>query len=322
MEPLGLVRVRLDVDPRYPRREPTITRSPRQDAPAERLVPTSAQSSFLRNPATWIVLLVAIGAGIAIYLWRENMLRQAILEQLPQSTQVTEPLPTTERAEPEILHPLPLPSSEQTAESAQPAAPAKPLPILDQSDNAIRESLAEMTDKQTFDDIPLSKDLIRHLVVTIDNLPRRQLAARLLPLKPPAGAIATTGQGDVVLLNSANYARYSRYVRVAQAVDSKRVVGIYVHYYPLFQQAYAELGYPKKHFNDRLVEVIDHLLAAPDVAQPVPLVRPKVLYEFENPDLEDLSVGKKLLIRMGPENAAAMKGKLRELRAQLASAPN
>jgi hypothetical protein len=133
--------------------------------------------------------------------------------------------------------------------------------------------------------------------------------------------ILTTGQGDVVSLSPANYARYARYVRLAQGIDSKRLAGIYVHYYPLFQQAYAELGYPKRHFNDRLVEVIDHLLGAPDVQQPVNLIRPKVLYEFEDPELQELSVGQKLLIRMGPENAAAMKAKLREIRAQIASPP-
>jgi hypothetical protein len=269
---------------------------------------------------TWIVLLVAVAVGIAIYLWREDSLRQARLEQLPQTAQVTQPPPSTETAEPEILHPLPLPQLERTQEGA-PAAPEKPLPVLDQSDNAIRASLAEIADPPTFNDIPLSKDLIRHLVVTIDNLPRRQLAARLLPLKPPAGPLLTTGQGDVVSLNPANYARYSRYVRLAQGIDSKRVAEIYVHYYPLFQQAYAELGYPKRHFNDRLVEVIDHLLATPDVQQPVSLIRPKVFYEFEDPELEGLSVGQKLLIRMGPENAAAMKAKLREVRAQIASSP-
>ncbi len=267
---------------------------------------------------TWIVLLVVLGAGIAIYLWREDSLRQARLEQLPQTAQVTRPPLSTETAEPEILHPLPLPQFERLPEGA-PAASEKPLPVLDQSDNAIRASLAEIADEPSFDDIQLSKDLIRHLVVTIDNLPRRQLAARLLPLKPPTVPFQTRGQGDVVSLSPANYARYGRYIRLAQAIDSKRVAGIYVRYYPLFQQAYAELGYPKRHFNDRLVEVIDHLLAAPDVQQPVNLIRPKVLYEFEDPELQELSVGQKLLIRMGPENAAAMKAKLREVRAQIAS---
>jgi DUF3014 family protein len=89
--------------------------------------------------------------------------------------------------------------------------------------------------------------------------------------------------------------------------------------YPLFQQAYQELGYPKKYFNDRLVQVIDHMLATPSIKEPVALVRPKVLYEFEDPELEDLSAGQKIMIRIGPENAAAMKAKLREIRQELAT---
>ena len=78
-----------------------------------------------------------------------------------------------------------------------------------------------------------------------------------------------------------------------------------------------ELGYPKKQFNDRLVEVIDNLLETPDVEQPVNLVRPKVMYQFDEPELEELSAGQKLLVRMGPENAAVLKAKLREIRREL-----
>jgi DUF3014 family protein len=46
-------------------------------------------------------------------------------------------------------------------------------------------------------------------------------------------------------------------------------------------------------------------------------VRPKVLYEFEDPELEDFSAGHKMMIRIGPENAAAMKARLREIREEL-----
>jgi hypothetical protein len=62
-----------------------------------------------------------------------------------------------------------------------------------------------------------------------------------------------------------------------------------------------------------LVFVIDHL-ETPEVSEPVELVRPKVLFEFADSDLEDLSASQKLLIRIGPENAAVIKGKLREIR--------
>ena len=50
--------------------------------------------------------------------------------------------------------------------------------------------------------------------------------------------------------------------------EPSQAAALYRRLYPLFQQAYAELGYPTGHFNDRLVEVVDHLLAAPEPTQP------------------------------------------------------
>jgi hypothetical protein len=82
----------------------------------------------------------------------------------------------------------------------------------------------------------------------------------------------------------------------------------------LFQSAYTELGYPDAYFNDRLVEVIDHLLETPEPAGPVALVRPHVLYEYANPDLESLSSGQKLMLRMGNEHMVRIKKMLGELR--------
>jgi hypothetical protein len=98
------------------------------------------------------------------------------------------------------------------------------------------------------------------------------------------------------------------------------LVAVYVRFYPLFQQQYEELGYPGKYFNDRLVEVIDHLLAAPEVQGPIRVTQPKVLYEFADPKLEALSAGQKIMVRMGAENAVKVKAKLREIRSALVSA--
>jgi hypothetical protein len=92
-----------------------------------------------------------------------------------------------------------------------------------------------------------------------------------------------------------------------------------VRFYPLFQQAYQSLGYPNGYFNDRLVVTIDNLLAAPDIVTDIALVRPNVMYQFADPKLEELSAGQKLMLRMGPVNAAIVKAKLRELRAQVAN---
>jgi DUF3014 family protein len=52
----------------------------------------------------------------------------------------------------------------------------------------------------------------------------------------------------------------------------------------------------------------------------VKLLRPRVLFEFAEPDLETRSAGQKILLRMGPENAARVKAKLREIRRELLAA--
>ena len=97
----------------------------------------------------------------------------------------------------------------------------------------------------------------------------------------------------------------------------KALAVVYERLYPLFQHAYEDLGYPGKYFNDRLVEVIDHLLQTPEVAAPIPLLQPRVFWEYADPALENRSAGQKLLIRMGPQNARIIKAKLREFRAQI-----
>jgi hypothetical protein len=59
---------------------------------------------------------------------------------------------------------------------------------------------------------------------------------------------------------------------------------------------------------------LDNLLDAPDINEPIKLVQPKVMYEFADPALEARSAGQKIMIRMGSENAAKVKAKLREIR--------
>jgi hypothetical protein len=199
------------------------------------------------------------------------------------------------------------------------ATPARPLPPLNASDQPITDALQLAMGRQTIADLLISDDIARRIVATIDNLPRRKVAERLVPLQRPPGQTITNGEGAFVSLSPANYARFARYARLAQSTDVKQLVAAYTHYYPLLQQAYGELGYPKKYFNDRVIEVIDDLLAAPDVKDPVDLLRPKVLYEFADPHLEELSAGQKILIRMGPDNAAAVKAKLREIRGELSA---
>ena len=157
---------------------------------------------------------------------------------------------------------------------------------------------------------------MRNFVVTIDNLPRKGGASRMSPVRPVTGAFAVAAGNSGVAIAPDNALRYRPYLVAMEGVEAKRLVSTYVRMYPLFQKAYEELGYPNAYFNDRLVEAIDDMLAAPDVSAPA-LVQPKVLYQFADPALEDRSAGQKIMIRMGPDNAARVKEKLRAIRKEI-----
>ncbi len=106
-------------------------------------------------------------------------------------------------------------------------------------------------------------------------------------------------------------------MQLIRSLDTKVLVATYTRYYPLLQEAYENLGHPPEYFNDRLIEVIDHLLATPELQGPIALTQPSVQYEYADPKLESRSAGQKLLMRMGSDNAKAIKDKLRELRGEI-----
>jgi len=197
-----------------------------------------------------------------------------------------------------------------------------PLPALAESDTEFAAALAELVGADSVGAQLVRDNVIRNIVVTVDNLPRQKLAVERRPAKPTPGQAVTEGDadlGEVTTLGVRNYARYVPFVTAVRAADAKRLAALYFHWYPLFQKAYEDLGYPDKQFNDRLLVAIDDMLKAPEVQGPVRLVRPRVFFEYADPALESRSAGQKLLIRMGPENAARIKAKLRELRAEVAN---
>jgi hypothetical protein len=255
--------------------------------------------------------VVAVIAAGYFYLWpeRQEEARPAPGEP-PRAAAEPAPQPQPEAA---IQHPI----EAAKPETAALPEPPPPLPALDESDAGVTEALAGVVDRGAIDEFLVATGLIRRIVVTVDNLPRKKAPQRLSPVKPVAGRFLTTG-GDTAYLAQENARRYEPALRAMEAVDTGRLVALYVRFYPLFQQAYRELGYPKGYFNDRLVEVIDHLLVTPEIDGPVRLAKPWIMYEFADPALEARSAGQKTLIRMGAANALRVKAKLREFRRQIA----
>jgi DUF3014 family protein len=247
------------------------------------------------------IAVLVIVAGIAVYVYQRDRT-------------TTEVKPAQVAAPPAPSTPPPAPAPEP----APAAARTTPLPALDESDAEVVSGLTELLGgREPLQQFLVPQRIIRNAVVTIDNLPREKIAVNQRPAKPTGGKFIVTGPEEAREIAPENYARYAPFVAVVKRVDAKTLAAFYRGLQPLFQQSYEELGNPGASFDARLRQVIDHLLQTPDVAQPVKLVQPSVLYKYADPKLESLSSGQKLLIRMGPENETAVKAKLRELRAAL-----
>ena len=256
-----------------------------------------------RRTWLWPVAAVVLIAVAAVFAWRTFNAPKPAPAQAPASPAVS----AAPSAAPSAPH--------YPIEAAKPAAAeATPLPAIADSDAPLHDLMASIFAGAPLDRIFHLDAIVPRFVATIDNLPRQTVALSKLSVNPIGGTLETSQADGRVLLRADNAARYDTYVRVMDKADTAKLVEAYVRYYPLFQKAYEDLVYPHGYFNDRLVEVIDHQLATPEVPAPIALSQPKVLYEFADPSLEQRSAGQKMLMRMGPVNEAHVKAKLRVIR--------
>lgn len=273
------------------------------------------------NRASWaaIAATAITVAGLGGLYWYQQSQRPLPMPEPPVAA-APAPAPPPPAPEPAIRHPL-----EATA-----AASAPGLPALDAA-NPWPGVINELVGRANATRFVLADDFARRLVVTIDNLSRPQAPPRLWPVQPTPGRFSVVGDGEARTVAPANPARYAPLVGMLASLDARRVAAAYTALYPRLQKAYEELGYPGKYFNDRVVDVIDHLLATPDPAEPVaitllevkgevPSAQPWLRYEFADPALQELSAGQKIMVRVGSAHRATLKAKLRELRSQVARA--
>ena len=252
----------------------------------------------------WVLGAVALALTVGVGYYFYSSQRPA---ELRAPAVAAKPQPAPQAATPPaVLNPLP---------QVEPAS----LPTLENSDSMMREAIALWLGRRAFDQHVVADQLVPRIVATVDNLPRRTAPQRMMPLHAVTGAFRASG-GEHAAIDASNASRYATYVQLLDAVPASALVALYVRAYPLFQKAYEQLGMGGKYFNDRVIETIDDLLAAPEVGARMELLRPKVLYEFADPDLETRSAGQKILLRMGLENARKVKTWLRGVKQELAAA--
>jgi hypothetical protein len=264
----------------------------------------------MKKAAPFLILILLFAVAAWYFFTREPDTVHELPPPIPAETQQTEP-----EVEPVPSMPLPDPDIEPEPEP-EPEIVPEPLPLLNESDGEVTLKMTEVVGGEPLAEYLVQGQAISRMVAMIDRLTSRQVPPLVNPIKSAAGEFQVDSDADRVVLSARNFARYDGHVALLQSVNTGALIAIYRKYYPLFQQAYEENG-GEGSFNDRLVEVIDHLLETPDVPGPIYLTKPEAVYVFEEPGLEAMTAGQKILVRMGSANAAIVKEKLSEIRAEL-----
>jgi Protein of unknown function (DUF3014) len=262
------------------------------------------------------VVLLAVGGGLL--WWRHQRSAPEVVAAPPATVAPAVPPPAAAPppTAPAIRHPLP-------------AAPAGGLPALDRSDAYFQGALSALLGQKKVRAFLHLDGVASRFVATVNNLTTDDASASLWPVKTTEGSFETEPRDGGRAIGARNADRYVPFVHFVDGIDARRAVGLYLQAYPLLQQAYEDLGFPGMYFNDRVVEVIDNLLATPTPAGPITVKRFAAdggtpgggLYVYADPALEASSAGQKILLRMGRDNAAPLTAKLREIRTLIVAGP-
>ncbi|MEO5883455.1 MAG: DUF3014 domain-containing protein [Caldimonas sp.] len=270
---------------------------------------------------TAVFAAIALGVvATALFVWYDRRAEGLPVGQTGGAPVLALPVPAASAegaTTAAVEHPI-----ERVAEEAASQGPIPP--------EAVEGALERLFGRKAVLSMLQLDDFPRRVAASVDALGRSHSSSRLWPVVPAPERFMVRSEGGMTTIDPDNGQRYTPFVLLIESIDLRQAAALYRRMYPLLQDAYTALGYPGRHFNDRVVAVIDQLIATPDPAGPLQVQlptfggavqpkRPWLLYRFVEPRLEALSSGQKILLRAGPVNERRFKARLSELRSLLAT---
>jgi hypothetical protein len=258
-----------------------------------------------------VLACVAIGLGAYYYFFHIRSSK--------------EPVPVAKTA---VKEALPLPAPQKIVREEEKKIPPVTLPKLGQSDDGIREKAKALSSNPNLAGWLKINNIIRRITAAVDSIADGHSPRANLKFLAPKKEFSVKKKGGKLYLNPQSYTRYNLLADVFQSLNAEGIVRVFKEFKPLFQDAYRELGYKDRDFQDTLIRAIKELLRAPVVESDILLEEDgeKVIsysaVSMADEGLEDLSDAQKHLLRMGPKNTAKIQGKLREIALALGAPEN
>jgi hypothetical protein len=252
---------------------------------------TSLNSKDVTEPVAVALPAVEVEERKAVEFIEEQQQEQSNQQQL-------------EKIAPELIQTQDLPLVE--------VEPVKALPQLNDSDLSVKTQLSQYFAKQTLK-LVVQDDMIRRFVVYVDNIGKGKIAKKHSPIIEPQNSFSVV-DGDILTIAPQSYERYTPFVELFTSMTPQQAVNFYKEYKPLFDEAYEEIGYQERDFDDAVFDAIDMVLTTPIVTGNVPLLSESVVYKYAYSEWEQLPEAQKQLLRMGAKNVRKVKSALKGIK--------
>ena len=192
------------------------------------------------------------------------------------------------------------------------------LPALNASDAFVFNELSGIPNGTAVISLLAQDQIVRKFVVFVENVSRGEYPQTGVPYKPLGVEMPVRNIDDnLFVMEASAHERFNEIVDTFTSLDTDAAFALYRLLSPLFQQAYAEIGFRDQSFDDTLRSAISNVLRAEEVEGPFQLVKPSVMYLYADASIENLQEVHKLLIRMGPDNTAKIKARLQDFSERL-----
>ena len=192
------------------------------------------------------------------------------------------------------------------------------LPTLNSSDSFVLDGLRAMQNGAALVELLARDQIVRKFVVFVENISRGEFPQTGLPYRALGQDMPVRNiDENLFVMDESAHARFDHAVQTFVSMDTEVAMAFYRTLSPLFQQAYAEIGFRNVSFDDTLRAAINNVLRTTNMEGPYQLVRPSIMYLYADASIENLQEVHKQLIRIGPDNTILLKAKLREFVALL-----
>jgi len=253
------------------------------------------------NKTIWTVVIViaVVGIGFGTYY--------LIYKKPPAPPAPTPPAEVTEE------QPAPVPAEEPISEEERRLQEELLRLGLDDSDNMVRQLAQGLSSHPQLSVWLKNEDLLRKFTAVVDNIATSSSPRSHIKFLAPKGDFHIMEKNGLTYIDPDSFNRYNLAANVFTSLDAEDCAKLYHQAKPLVQEAYQDLGYPAKDFQQTLTKAIIELLKTPLVEGDIQLEKKVITYMMVDPKLEQLSPAQKQLLRMGPENVRKIQAKLREI---------